>query len=59
MINIYASTGNFKTLVSFVKITIAKENTLSGTEFKFVSVVWAKIGVACTPKDFEIVVVKF
>ena len=42
-----------------MKITIAKENTLSGTEIKFVSVVWTKIGVACTPKDFEIVIVRF
>lgn len=57
--NIYASSGNFKALVPFVKIIIAKENTLSGTELKFVSVVWTKIGVACTPKYFEIDIVRF
>ena len=42
-----------------MKVAITKEDTLSGSEFKLVVIVWTQIGVASTPKIFEIVVVRF
>ena len=37
--NIDASSGNFKPLITFMKITIAKKDTLSGSKLKFMMIV--------------------
>jgi hypothetical protein len=50
---------DFKTLKTFVKIVVAKEDTLSGTEGKFLCVVGAKVRPAGAPKGPKMGVVGF
>lgn len=38
---------------------VANENTLFGLELKLVRLVWMKLGVTCTPKNFEVGIVRW
>jgi hypothetical protein len=49
----------FKTLKSFVKIAVAKKDTMSGTKGKFLCVVGAKVRPAGAPKGPKMGVVGF
>jgi hypothetical protein len=45
--------GNMKTMITFMKRTIAKKNTPFGPKFQFTFVVWAYMRPASTPKHLK------
>jgi hypothetical protein len=50
---IYTISGNMKTMITFMKGTIAKKDTLFGPKFQFPFVVWACMRPTHTPKHLK------
>ena len=48
-----------KALVAFVYGTITKKDTFFGSKFKFMFVVWTKMGPTCTSKDLEKSIIRY
>ena len=50
---VYTVTRNMKTLISFMKRTVAEKHILFGAKFQFAIVIGTKVWPACAPKHFE------
>ena len=44
---------DMETLVAFMQRAVTKEDTLLGAKLELTIIVWAEMGPASTPKDFE------
>ena len=52
-------TRRMKTLVPFMLRAVANEDTPTLSKFKFVSIKWPKIRIACTTRGSEKIIIRF